>query len=104
MRRRHPASLGVGDPSGQQAGLARIGLTLAIGGVAGKPCVHCIPKFLGHDRLMFARIDLVAVGDLTAVEAIGEKMIERSEEHTSELQSLMRHSTAVFSLKKTKED
>src|SRR3546814_1986632 len=42
-------------------------------------------------------------GDKTsALEAIGELAVERSEEHTSELQSLMRISYAVFRLKKKK--
>src|SRR3546814_6100532 len=35
-------------------------------------------------------------------EALGEPFVERSEEHTSELQSLMRISYAVFCLKKKK--
>src|SRR3546814_9933059 len=78
MRGRHPASLAVGDPSGQQAGLARIGLTLASDGVAGQPGLDGIPERLGYDRLLLPRIDLVAMRDLTAVEAIGEQMIERS--------------------------
>src|SRR3546814_17049749 len=77
MRRCHPASLAVGDPSGKQAGLARIGLTLASDGIAGKPCLDGIPERLRHDRLVFTRIDLIAMRDLTAVEAIGEQMIER---------------------------
>src|SRR3546814_5924966 len=33
---------------------------------------------------------------------VGKLQFERSEEHTSELQSLMRHSYAVFCLKKKK--
>src|SRR3546814_6263499 len=41
--------------------------------------------------------------DIRSFEADGrEKLIERSEEHTSELQSLMRISYAVFCLKKKK--
>src|SRR3546814_5011516 len=38
----------------------------------------------------------------TLIEAVAEHIIERSEEHTSELQSLMRISYAVFCLKKKK--
>src|SRR3546814_6649412 len=41
------------------------------------------------------RIDLTLVSD-----ALREQAVERSEEHTSELQSLMRNSYAVFCLKK----
>src|SRR3546814_4811887 len=36
--------------------------------------------------------------------AVGDALAARSEEHTSELQSLMRHSYAVFCLKKKKKD
>src|SRR3546814_8919538 len=48
--------------------------------------------------------DIVAaeheVGDRLVVDAMGGQMLQRSEEHTSELQSLMRISYAVFCLKK----
>src|SRR3546814_6616592 len=37
-------------------------------------------------------------------QAVGYKLVSRSEEHTSELQSLMRHSYAVFCLKKKNND
>src|SRR3546814_3476100 len=43
-----------------------------------------------------------AVGHLRAHEAVVEPGFMRSEEHTSELQSLMRISYAVFCLKKKK--
>src|SRR3546814_1946045 len=36
--------------------------------------------------------------------AVGKRGVDRSEEHTSELQSLMRISYAVFCLKKKKKD
>src|SRR3546814_2446331 len=39
---------------------------------------------------------------MAAADAVGDAMRERSEEHTSELQSLMRRSYAVFCLKKKK--
>src|SRR3546814_3706398 len=39
--------------------------------------------------------------DWNDVEAVEKILAERSEEHTSELQSLMRRSYAVFCLKKT---
>src|SRR3546814_2404901 len=44
----------------------------------------------------------VAMRNLSATGAFIEGLIERSEEHPSELQSLMRISYAVFCLKKTK--
>src|SRR3546814_7760859 len=43
--------------------------------------------------------DLIIVGDIARVDR-GARSTERSEEHTSELQSLMRLSYAVFCLKK----
>src|SRR3546814_3420351 len=46
-------------------------------------------------ELVATRVGGVAMGD-----AVGEGVRERSEEHTSELQSLMRISYAVFCLKK----
>src|SRR3546814_8125542 len=51
---------------------------------------------LGHEAAAVAS----AVGVPPAI-ALAEEL-ERSEEHTSELQSLMRNSHAVFCLKKTK--
>src|SRR3546814_4379396 len=42
-------------------------------------------------------------GDATRVELPHREIFERSEEHTSELQSLMRISYAVFCLKKKKQ-
>src|SRR3546814_8414796 len=41
--------------------------------------------------------------DLAAERGHADRRAERSEEHTSELQSLMRNSYAVFSLKKKKQ-
>src|SRR3546814_8238560 len=43
-----------------------------------------------------------AIGVITIVAAVRAKAVFRSEEHTSELQSLMRISYAVFCLKKKK--
>src|SRR3546814_3370851 len=45
---------------------------------------------------------IAASESLTGVKAAGEHAASRSEEHTSELQSLMRISYAVFCLKKKK--
>src|SRR3546814_1871381 len=57
-----------------------------------------ISEYHGEERgdLYFTKDMLLAVGDRYEAE------IARSEEHTSELQSLMRISYAVFSLKKKK--
>src|SRR3546814_6715846 len=85
-----------------------------------------IPDFtynkLNEKRAEVARGELVSVGDVGYIDADGfvylcdrkrdmvisggvniyPAEIERSEEHTSELQSLMRISYAVFCLKKSK--
>src|SRR3546814_7005928 len=56
---------------------------------------------LGVDDIFADRRERVAIGG-DARFADGEKIATRSEEHTSELQSLMRISYAVFCLKKKK--
>src|SRR3546814_2154102 len=70
------------------AGLLRRALTWAA--VAG---VWCVIAFGGV--LAWYAYDLPELGEI-------EKMTRRSEEHTSELQSLMRNSYAVFCLKNKK--
>src|SRR3546814_4568000 len=51
-----------------------------------------------------AVVGMPAVDTRASVESLGnlERRMTRSEEHTSEIQSLMRNSYAVFSLKKKK--
>src|SRR3546814_2074553 len=56
---------------------------------------QCAIEILGRDRIGDVRIDPMATGRGLVAEL-------RSEEHTSELQSLMRISYAVFCLKKKK--
>src|SRR3546814_6751411 len=53
--------------------------------------------------LVNAVIDALMVGELGAEDAVLARVVARSEEHTSELQSLMRISYAVFCLKKKKQ-
>src|SRR3546814_9262721 len=50
------------------------------------------------DRVHVEQVDEEVVGELA--HPVGEHAVPRSEEHTSELQSLMRRSYAVFCLKK----
>src|SRR3546814_10648388 len=66
---------------------------------------------VGHRRRSFARLSLVIPSsgwkaEHPAQHPLGrtadEQNVARSEEHTSELQSLMRNSTAVFCLKQKK--
>src|SRR3546814_5277737 len=63
-------------------------------------------QYLGDRRIGVVRVAIVAAADerlvnLFAQRAVG-RVLQRSEEHTSELQSLMRISYAVFCLKKKK--
>src|SRR3546814_8718391 len=66
------------------------------------------PRVLGHyvrERGLLTLEEAVAkmTGQTAAVLGLAERgLIRRSEEHTSELQSLMRSSYAVFCLKKKK--
>src|SRR3546814_17259026 len=55
-----------------------------------------------HDRRPLRRRFERGIGDAAHPPEAGEKQQQRSEEHTSELQSLMRISYAVFCLKKKK--
>src|SRR3546814_4617561 len=55
-----------------------------------------------HTREAQRHADMIVVAFDRAVRLAGTEAIERSEEHTSELQSLMRISYAVFCLKKKK--
>src|SRR3546814_8443562 len=63
-------------------------------------------RALRHDaaRVHRGMAAVVVVLDVVQVDGLGDARhpVERSEEHTSELQSLMRISYAVFSLKKKK--
>src|SRR3546814_1560454 len=72
-----------------------VGQALAVGGVGDQPTAGC--------RWLYA----AGIADLKAY-GVGRKpssfQVGRSEEHTSELQSLMRISYAVFCLKKKKKN
>src|SRR3546814_10748784 len=63
---------------------------------------------IGHALLQRLAPDRERVGDrlaaLGGVDDVGDLAVLRSEEHTSELQSLMRISYAVFCLKKKKQN
>src|SRR3546814_6223755 len=66
--------------------------------------MHFIGKELVEDRPALFPLHRAAAGPVAkAVEEIVPFQLERSEEHTSELQSLMRISYAVFCLKKKKQ-
>src|SRR3546814_7841951 len=60
---------------------------------------------IGRERPILSRCDspeAAIAGDALGITMYQGRLIDRSEEHTSELQSLMRISYAVFCLKKKK--
>src|SRR3546814_8613238 len=57
---------------------------------------HPLPAIPGHEAAGIVE----AVGSEVRTVKVGDAVVTRSEEHTSELQSLMRISYAVFCLKK----
>src|SRR3546814_17324703 len=75
----------------------------------GKATVEALPKFRPLFVLRYSathRTEHTKIHRLDALDAYNQKLVKkiqvrRSEEHTSELQSLMRISYAVFCLKKT---
>src|SRR3546814_4645059 len=73
-------------------------------GHAGQPAVEFVgPGMIGANELLGAARRAVDEAGAAVAADIGEGAdIARSEEHTSELQSLMRISYAVFCLKKKK--
>src|SRR3546814_5217395 len=75
-------------------------LALHVGGAEANVAVGL--AHLGHDCAMVGRVPGNALGR-GAVAAVRGAGVDRSEEHTSELQSLMRISYAVFCLKKKKQ-
>src|SRR3546814_10874140 len=78
---------------------------------AGQACIganRLLVQHSVHDRFvecLAERVSALKVGNgMEAGMQIGPLINDRSEEHTSELQSLMRTSYAVFCLKKKKDD
>src|SRR3546814_7005470 len=73
-------------------------------------CLACFAERIGHAPgrdadIVRHRVEQVRLITQTVVERVGPELplkLHRSEEHTSELQSLMRNSYAVFCLKKKK--
>src|SRR3546814_6810959 len=80
-----------------KAAAIHIALREAIDGIGEAPHFpHFLKEARGHAAAKHRRINLKGV----IVRVIKSQPVERSEEHTSELQSLMRISYAVFCLKK----
>src|SRR3546814_3872907 len=85
------------EPVGARDGLQRLAHHgLVQRGLLGGEADHVVGLGLGRQVRCDARVDLAA----TQEERAHERGEGRSEEHTSELQSLMRISYAVFCLKK----
>src|SRR3546814_9785354 len=78
----------------------RAQLMAHVGQEFGLGAVGQLGALLGADQGLFA---LAQGSDVLRRAAVAEKAAARSEEHTSELQSLMRISYAVFCLKKKKQ-
>src|SRR3546814_6484456 len=101
----HHAQHRVGQPRQLAGALLRVLAAVERG--QGDAEAQCLPGFVEHhqrrfgvlmrERLRALRREVVALGP-----GAGDARVERSEEHTSELQSLMRISYGVFCLKKTK--
>src|SRR3546814_4772946 len=68
-------------------------------------CMTRNPKTISGDELAARAVQVMEQFSITSLLVAGEDgRPERSEEHTSELQSLMRISYAVFCLKKKKQE
>src|SRR3546814_3648203 len=63
-------------------------------------CPHCRRYLRAYDRTRRLAGAALRQDEEPALQAVPEDLVQRSEEHTSELQSLMRISYAVFCLKK----
>src|SRR3546814_2827155 len=84
------------------AGRIGVGSMLAVARWAVDPDA-ALGRPLGIVVLVKAAVDQMALGPaaMALLQALEHRAHQRSEEHTSELQSLMRISYAVFCLKKT---
>src|SRR3546814_8974211 len=113
-REKHRPGRGIGSGLGKTGGrghkgqTSRSGGTIAPGFEGGQQPLHRrLPKFgfvslKAMDRAEVRLSELAKVdGDIVTVQSLKDANV-RSEEHTSELQSLMRISYAVFCLKKKK--
>src|SRR3546814_7861836 len=90
-----PASL-----SSDTSGRTRIEMrpSLSTVGVKARPTPYCL-----YSMVVVPRLCWIGIGNSPPARKLAvspERAVRRSEEHTSELQSLMRNSYAVFCLKK----
>src|SRR3546814_3422250 len=91
-----------------QEGIDAVASYHTLSSEVGKVAAEAGAKLLMLNHFVPAEFDRQALAaevarDFDGPFAIGEDLMSRSEEHTSELQSLMRISYAVFCLKKKKQ-
>ena len=77
MARRHPIAVAIKQHASEEARLPSFS-ALALGGVAGKLRLHGIPERLIDNRLVFAKMALLVVDDLAAIDAVLQHQIERT--------------------------
>src|SRR5262249_30898025 len=76
---RHPIAVAIKQHASEEARLASFSINVALpGGVAGELGLDRLPQRLIDDRLMFARIGLFVVNDLTAIDAVLQHQVERT--------------------------
>src|SRR3546814_10507532 len=97
----HPGGWTRDNIAAMRAQLKRLGLAIDW----SRELATCDPDYYGQEQALF--LDLFAAGLVTRKHSYVnwdpvDMTVLRSEEHTSELQSLMRLSYAVFCLKKKK--
>src|ERR1700731_928663 len=77
MARRHPIAVAIKQHASEEARLPSFS-ALALGGVAGKLRLHGIPERLIDNRLVFAKMALLVVDDLAAIDAVLQHQVERT--------------------------
>jgi hypothetical protein len=78
MARRHPIAVAIKQHADEEAGWASFSAIVALGGVAGELGLDCIPERLIDDRLVFAKMGLFVVSDLTPINAVLQHQVERT--------------------------
>src|ERR1700720_4044832 len=78
MARCHPVAVAIKQHAREEARLPSFSAIVMLRGIAGKLRLDRIPERLIDDRLMFARIGLLVVNDLSAIDAVLQHQIERT--------------------------
>src|ERR1700736_4793967 len=77
MARRHPVAVAIKQHASEEARLPSFS-ALALGGVAGKLRLDRIPERLIDNRLVFARMGLLVLDDLSTIDAVLQHQVERA--------------------------